>query len=339
MLFRMRHANRRRLPLPLACLAIAACTAPERAHRSSPPEDTSLSTTLTAPPPLTLGTESSSAIVEDVFDFVRSPADVLFVIDGSASYFVDDLLSALGGFVDDLVAQGTDFHAGAVDIDESADLGKLVAADGVKWAAPDSPNPGPAGVLRDLVGSIGETGPVEEGLISAHRALQLTGVGGPNEGFLRDDSDLAIVIFTDTPDQGDLDELTPSEFVDFLTVLRPNPKLISFDPIVNQDGDEYADVAASVGGVSWSIDNQPYGPALQAIADFLEGANTFVLSGNADPSSIQVHVDEPDGTSADLGFSAVTWNADAQSVELGDFIPQDGATVTIRYSLLDPPGT
>jgi hypothetical protein len=315
-----------------ACLLLTACsgTVSGPPGDSSGDGDTQPPTTDTAENPTDTATPTVPLDpVTETFPYTAPPADILFVIDASTSMIgnTETLIGALEGLVDTWMARNIDFHVGVIDIDESDVQGELISIGGYKWADPTVPTPGL--LLRQMVDAVPDPSTNESGRESAYKALEFTGVGEPNDGFLRPDSDLAIIVHTDESDQSDPSPVSPQEFIDYLIALRPDPDLRGFDAIVATE--DYFDITTEVGGVAWSVNNTPYGPALDAITSTIEGHNSFVLAAAADPDSITAHVIEPDGTLVDLANGDLSWNSGTHEVDLGAYYPLTGATVEITY--------
>jgi hypothetical protein len=309
--------------VPAAVIALLGC-APDAPYEAPPHETVYLDDTIVpatdtgAPPPVP---------VRESFVYTPPPVDVLFVIDSSCSMGEarETLLASLDGILAAWVERNLDFHAGVINIDSEPDQGLLVAIDGARWV--DRTSAQPATLLRAMVDSVPSISSDEEGREGIWRTLEATGTGEPNEGFVRPDSDLAILVHTDTDDQSDLP--SPGAFVEYLLALRPDADRRGFHTIVSEQ--EYLDLTAAIGGIAWNLSNTPYGPALEAISDTLEGDNAFPLSVAAVPASITARVTEPDGTVVDLANPALTWNADTLEVGLGTYFPTQGAVVDIDY--------
>ncbi len=268
--------------------------------------------------------------VTESFGYAAPQADVLLVVDASSSPWarIDELLAVLAPTVSAWTSRGIDFHVGATDIDDSPTLGHLTEVGGLRWADPSHPDPGT--LLRQLVDAVGDPSTIEAGTLAAHRAIQEAQPGGFNDGFLRETSEIAIVVFTDEIDQTSLvSPLTPVEFVDALLALRKDPELVAFHAIT--DSQEYVDVAHATGGVAWNVANSPYGPVIDAITDTIERHNLFTLSADADPDSVAVRVLEPDGRVEDLTVYEFEYDAATRVVDLEEYYPLDGATVEITY--------
>ncbi len=152
-------------------------------------------------------------------------ADFLFVIDnsGSMAEHQDQLLDSFPGFIDAIVGSLDDLdsvHVGVVTSDayefnepECQELGALVTRTGGSDSSDAVCTPFVEGnrffteedslaAAFNCVGRVGTDGSGnEQPITAAIEALQpnLTGVGGCNEGFLRPDAILVLVIVTDDP--------------------------------------------------------------------------------------------------------------------------------------------
>jgi hypothetical protein len=294
-----------------------------------PPEDTDLPPEDTATPPDdTAPPAPTGTPVSDSVTYTPPQIDVLFVIDASNSMIskTTTLTASLGGMVRDWDDLGFDYHAGVTNIDESNEHGWLEEVGGVKWVDNDIATPG--SLLVGMVEAVGDPSSAESGREAAFKALQLSDeLGEPNYGFLRDGSQIAIVVHTDEADQSGDTPVTEQEFIDYLLTLRPLED-VSFSAIAATS--DYVTIANGVGGVVWSVDNTPYGPALQAITDQL---HQFVvtLSQPVVLGTIEVRVTEPDATERVLDRSDWVVDSIAGTIELVGDLPQDGATVTIDY--------
>lgn len=274
--------------------------------------------------------------ITDVFTYAAPTVDLFFVVDASTSMIdeVDVLIGALDNIVATWDALGIDYHAGVVDMDESPTHGHLLTVDGYRWADPSHPEPGT--LLRQLVGSVSDPSSVEAGRAAAYKALNLTDAGEPNEGFLRADSELAIIIFGDADDQSTNQPVSPSEFVDYLNGLRSEPEMVSLHAIAATT--DYMSMSTAVGGIVWSIDNSPFGPVLDAITDSFERTNIFALSAPAVPESVLVRVIETDAVESTLAANILVYDAVANTVDLDAYLPSPGAVVEITYEPADPQG-
>ncbi len=269
--------------------------------------------------------------VTDEFSYEQTIIDVLYVLDtsGSMTAASEVLIGSLSAQVVDWTARGFDFQAGATSIDEGVDHGKLTMINGNKWADNTLPNPGMT--LEALAHAVDDPSPAESGRAAAYKALQMTAPGAYNDGFLRDGSELAVIVHTDESDQSGPNPVTQQEFIDYLLELR-DPDRVSFHSIAASQ--DYLEVTQAVGGVQWGVDNTPYGPALRAMSDTFDQM-LFTLSEVADEASIEVLVIEPDFTEVVLVPDEYSYDAARNTVELTDYGPEVGATIEITYVILD----
>lgn len=319
-----------------AWLLLAACSQPE----PSPPPVTDgdpTPTTDTEPPTIETASSTDTALpppnpadaVTESFTYSTPPVDVLFVIDASTSMIgnTELLIGALDGVVTSWISKNIDFHVGVVDIDESPTQGRLLSLGGNRWVEPTLPTPGV--LLQEMVDAVPDPSTNEMGRATTWLAFDQMDSGEPNEGFLRADSRIAVIIHSDETDQSTNNPVTYQEFVDYLNALRVDPELVAFNAIVGTE--DYFDVTASVGGIAWSVTNTPYGPALDAITATIEGNNAFTLPRAAYEDTITARVTEPAGDVVDLANDTLTYDETTFAVDLGLYFPDTGATVEITY--------
>ncbi len=159
---------------------------------------------------------------------VPNPAvDVLLVVDDSGSMGDDQevLASNFGAFISRFRSENVDFHLGVVTTDMEAPnrSGRLVAP----FLTPVTPNLEQAFRSMVLLGSNGSSD--ERGLDAAHGALSDPLASGPNQGFLRPKTDLAVVVLTDETDHS---RISPAQFSAFLGSLEAPPESTSFVAIL-----------------------------------------------------------------------------------------------------------
>jgi hypothetical protein len=147
--------------------------------------------------------------------FSSANADILVVMDNSGSMGSEQTLLAQGlGALIDAIPLGNDFHFGVVTTDMDLGnpgqqnpllaygnlIGPVLGSLPNKWL-----DPAVANVVNEMKLDVapGVTGSgSERGLDAAYAALvNLSGVGGYNEGFLRDNAFLNILIVSDEEDQ------------------------------------------------------------------------------------------------------------------------------------------
>lgn len=312
----------------LLAALLAACRSGDPADKGDDVDVTTDNVTIPEPDTGHTARPAPDPVTES-FAWTPPPVDMLFVIDSSSSMTgrVAELAATMGPLMDAWIEREIDFHVGVVDIDDVAVQGQLIEAGGRKWVDPTMVDPGER--LQQLVELVGDPSTVEAGLAASFKALNMTGPGEYNEGFLRDGSDLAVLVATDEPDQSDPGLITPQGYVTWLLGLRPEADLVGFHAFAASD--DYLAVANQTDGVSWNVDNSPYGPALAAITTTLEYENAFVLSQDADEATIAVRVLEPDGDEVELDAAEVGYASGSRSVDLEDFWPPAGSTIEITY--------
>lgn len=161
-------------------------------------------------------------------DVVFNPnLDILFIIDDSISMdkYQRKVAENAKLFVDRFFAtKFINYHIGVTtsslsDFQSKADGGKLRLVEGYRYV--DRSTPGGAGILREMM-DVGVRGSTTEQFFSIHmEALSPQLQNGVNQGFYREDSNLAIFVITDSEDQS---RIPPSVAFDFLTTLKNGQK-------------------------------------------------------------------------------------------------------------------
>jgi hypothetical protein len=133
----------------------------------------------------------------------QRPIDVLFVIDDSCSMENDQraLAENFDAFFGAFRSYQVDFHLGAVTTDMNDPLrsGRLVAP----FLTPATPDLNTRFSEMVRVGIQGSA--IERGLLAAWTALKEPLASGANQGFVRADSDFALVFLGDEDDQSSID--------------------------------------------------------------------------------------------------------------------------------------
>lgn len=295
----------------------------------------------------------------------QSQVDVLFVIDNSGS-MMEEQQSLAQNFASLLSAaqgSGADYHIGVTTtgLDPSpggwsvcpggvdgGEGGRLfpVLGSTPRIITPSTPNAAQVFAANVQVGWCHWN---EQGLEAAYRALSeplVSSVDDPrtsqpgdgNQGFLRRDAKLAIVVVTDEEDFSS----QPVEFyLAFFQALKSqDPALLSFSAIVgpsnlascptaSSSGTRYIELAQKTGGVVESICTQNWSDSLKKISSSAFGlARRFPL--NAQPgevSSIEVEVN---------GQQVTSWSYEPSSNSIlfeEGAAPPAGAAIDVTYSL------
>jgi len=267
---------------------------------------------------------------------ISSSADVLFVIDDSASMSEEQvkLASNFQSFVDVLEGTYADYQIGVVTTDVSADDAGALRG-GIM--TPDTPDLADA-LLAAL--DVGDDGDVDERGFDAARLALFSGL---NPGFVRGDARLNVVFFSDDDDHSD-DEIV--NYVHEYDTLAGGGggaahAIAGALPAGCVGGDSaagpswrYVEAAQMSGGYLDSICADDYTEILTRIGLDLSGlADTFPLNDLPDPSSLVVEVDaviiperEIDGWTYSSAQNAIVFH--------GYAVPRPGMEIVVTYELL-----
>ncbi len=329
--------------LGMAAAGIAAgCSSENNLLGEAPPPDAVPNAAI---PPATTRT--------DRYEQVEKPkVDILWVVDNSGSMDKEqkDLGTNFPIFMDYFLNSNLDYHIGVVstDMDNPAQSGKLIEAQGLRFIDTETPNPAQTFEAMSLLGTGGS--PTEKGIEAAYTALELkTEI---NTGFLRDDSAVHVVVVSDESDYSTSNPISKPEFVEYLNNLRAEDENVSFNSIVaprsnlcnsvTTTGADYIDVTEAVGGVFWSLCDDDWVGALEAIGLETAGLKReYFLSAKPVEDTVEVSVIDIDGVevefflydpTADTGD--YTYSEPRNSVTFLQYVPAPGAVVQIHYEVL-----
>jgi hypothetical protein len=296
---------------------------------------------------------------------VTEPAvDVLFVVDNSCSMDAEQtaLANNFPTFMDSFTGSGLDYHIGVVSMDmwASSHRGRLRQAGGIRYIDRDVSNPTQVFSQMAVMGTGGDS--EEKGRAAAYTAIeQLSGPGGFNEGFYRDDAALHFVFVSDEDDQSAANPVTRNEFGQWMQTLKESPDLvtahaIAWLPNTNcpegfEVGQTYATYVDWTDGVRFDICQSDWGPFLDELGLQTTGLKReFYLSHlpTLDPWTLSVSVEalNEDGQPVVFEFEEcrasdeaptcdVQYNPVRNSVSFREFVPPPLSTVQIRYLRLD----
>ena len=293
-----------------------------------------------------------------------TPVDVLWVVDTSCSMADEQqaLADNFPAFTEFFLDVGVSFRLGVTttNVDEEDTVGfdgQLVGTP--RWLDQDTPDLLTAGQERTLLG-IDPGHRDEKGLHAAYTALELLGAGA-NEGFVRAEANLAIVIVSDEPDfsrrsePGSASVIGEAQFAAWLDGFKaddPTRSQLSavvgigvggFDdpegcdqPAVQnestfgngaQRGDGYLEAAAATGGAWQSICSDDWSAMLGLLGLLAAGLeDTFPLEVPAYPDSVRVSVD---------GARVTSWEFDVASNSVvfrpAAAVPRSGSEIRIEY--------
>ncbi|MEN0065308.1 MAG: vWA domain-containing protein [Myxococcota bacterium] len=306
-----------------------------------------------APDPVALDetAEPQGEIQVDTFVQATVPtSDVLFVVDNSCS--MENEQSALGGnfssFLDVMFASEIDFHIGVVatDMTDPDHQGRLRSSGEYRWIDPETPD----AALRfaSMVGLGIDGDPQERGRAAAFTALEVL-ADGWNQGFLRRDASLHLVVVSDENDASGPEPIGRDEFVGYLRGLKVAPFTTTFSSVVGpkgaqlgpfspcsaEYGAEYLAVTDAVGGLDQSICEEDWGALLGELGSVASGLRTeFFLTRRPVPESISVEV-ERDGELEEFEGPRSGWihQARRNQVAFVGYLPPEGAIVRVRYEI------
>ena len=258
-------------------------------------------------------------------------ADYIFVIDNSASMAEEQnrLLDYYGAFHDELIAAGIDYRAAVVTTDNAEFHG---SPSFVESSDPD------AVLAFASNASVGITGNATEfGLLYGFSAAEMAyDEIPPNDGFLRDDALLHLIMISDEDDQS---PGTVTDYVAGLQALKASPSQVIISGLTGQAGGcitayqapRYEQAIASTGGISTSICNLDWSANLLAMAGLNGGLReTFTLTYQAITGSVEVWVDGvyvTSGWAYDEVINAVVFDPAS--------VPAHGATIDVEYDHYD----
>lgn len=269
--------------------------------------------------------------VEDEFwqgDGPWDRTDIFFYVDQSGSMGDDqqNMIDNFSGFVETLRLLDMDWQIMISTRDSGCNNTGILT--------PESANLETA-VLEGISGAGGRY--TEAGLAVTDAALQRTGAGDCNAGFLREDSKTSLVVVSDEPDQSPGSYAT---YVNDILTRAPNASITAIvgpipDGCVNGSetadaGHGYYEAALATHGAFLSICEQDWTTYFDAIATLSSTGQTdrFGLSTPPDPTTIVVYVDNVPVTSGwtyDEAGQAVVFDA--------DHLPEPGTHIVVDYSI------
>lgn len=301
------------------------------------------------------GEARDNAVQTDKFQQERRPIDILFVIDdsGSMAPYQQGLATNLESFMQFANRNFVDYQIGIVTTDatNASRSGRLVppVQSGVWPATNASPprvlTPSTPEVLRAFkqnvnVGTDGSG--TEMGLQAAYQALNPQMLATHNQGFLRDDAMLSIIIVTDEAEQSPADvNFYYGYFLNIKGARRANLLSVSaiceMDPNSTADyGGRYLDLVQRTGGVASSIHTANWAADLERLGLASFGyKNRFVLTATPEIPSLEVRLDgrllpSEDEESRNWWFDPV-----ANLVEFNPHaIPEPGQKIDISYTVV-----
>lgn len=274
--------------------------------------------------------------------------DVLLVVDNSCSMSEEQaqLASQFPSLINTYLASGLDFHVGVTSTDTSPTgaQGRLTSAPGANqdlWIDQTTVDPIATFQAMSVLGTSGSF--EEKGLDAAWYALDThSQPGGTNEGFLREEADLKVVVLSDENDASTA--ITPNDFVLFLEGLKVSPDQVGFHSFVAMNagcgasiGQDYMSVSSATSGLIESICDTDWTDAFLDLAGgggATTGDRDFTLENPADPGSITAEVVDYSGTVSAIPNSEIVYRPSEWVVTLpGSYFSDGEDTVTIWYAM------
>jgi hypothetical protein len=288
-----------------------------------------------------VGVAGDDTLVQDAWLQPAPEVDVLWVIDNSSSMSAEQarVASAISSFFASFIALEVDYHMGVIATDVVNPLysGSLVGTPSYIDATTADPETELAEALQVGTDDLGD----ESGLLASELALSEPLISTTNAGFLREDATLAVVYFSDEPEQSTYDA---QHYIDFLATVKEDTSKLSISAIVGDEGvgctatcsdgdasaeagDKYIAVQQAYDGVFGSICSCDLTATLVAVGeDATQLVRTYALSQvPPDPSSIRVYVDA-------IEITGWTYDADTNSIVLDD-APEEGSVIAATYEV------
>ncbi len=209
---------------------------------------------------------------------VAERADILFVVDNSCGMDADQvaLVEAFEDFDAALRSAVDDVHIGVTSTDmdgvfgPNGSEGKLRSIQGERWLDADD-SPEDARQLFAAMAQMGTTGAaITRGLSAAFHAIEVLG-STDNDGFVRDDASLMVVVVSNEANTTESDDPTLREYIDWTNALKAPPAVASTWAIGIPLAEDYVRAAQQTGGAFFDIDSgDAFGTALDAVVDAVD---------------------------------------------------------------------
>lgn len=297
--------------------------------------------------------------VDTFYQGTTNAVDILFVVDNSASMAEEQqaLVDGFHSFIGEIEGANSDFHLGVISTSQdSTDPNRGHLLGDPTYLTPETPGYVAEFQSRVLIGVGGSD--KEKGLDAAAMAVSPELLIGHNQGFLRADANLLVVVVSDEEDcsdDGHLDGqeatacyeqpklLVPVEFmVSRIADAKANGEFVQIAGIVGPfdgscadayPGRRYVEAARQTGGLVSRICDPDWSTMLYDLGlNAVEPRDEFKLTNAADVSSMVVTVDEevvpPDeqnGWTYDWQYWLVTFH--------GDAVPPPGSTIVVEYDI------
>lgn len=271
----------------------------------------------------------------------KSSADVLFVVDdsGSMSGHQSHLGSQAEAFLRVALEKDTDFHIGVVTTDTHDD--KLSGKFQGNPKIINNHTPNAAAALRKTVNDLGTNGSgIERGFHAMSLALSEPLISNENQGFLREDANLAVIIVSDEEDQS---PGSVNLYLDFLHQIKGthNAHMVKLHSIVGDPGsgckgngdadpgDRYVHITNATNGLFQSICVPDWAEMAEKMGmDIFDGFRGYRLSRVLDPD----HPYDVKVNGSPSPTNHWSYDANTNNIVFGvNHIPAPGAEIEVSY--------
>lgn len=306
---------------PWVSVAVLGCSQEYRAH-STHVHDTDLPVLQRVP------------VVESFVQTGEGEVDVLWLVDDSFS--MDDEQAALAeyfpAFHEYFEFSGLEYHIGVIstDMDNPMRSGRLVDVEGVRYIDTETPDARTVFEKMALLGTKGSF--MERGLDAVHTALT-TRLVDHNAGFLREESDLHVIVVSDEADFST--GVTADELADFLLSLGTTRERVTFSSIVPSDT-AYVHVTERVGGMHLPIHDEDWHAVLEQLGVEASGmAEEFFLEGQPIPTTLDVAVEYRGELRTFLAGDDWVYRPEHNSILFLEYVPPPFAEVRVSYDPME----
>ena len=269
----------------------------------------------------------------DVFEQpIKGETDIIFAVDRSCSMY-DDITNVQNNFdtfVATLAGLDADYQVAATVEDSGCINGSDLFIDPTFSASDAS---AAITTMINLGGSYGSN--TERGFMLMEACLSEASSGGCNDGLVREDASLNIVMISDEPEQS---VNNYSYYVSLFQSLKDNAD----DVVIHAIGGDYPggcgsasaytgayEATVATGGLFLSICATDWGPHLQ---DLAEGSATdlssFELTDWPVEETIVVKID---GVTTTIGWE---YNRTDNAIDFNEgYVPEGGSTIEVEYAL------
>ena len=303
------------------------------------------------------------SLIEDIFfQEPASQVDILFVMDNSVSMEQEqnDVAENFTKFIANIEETNADWQIGIITTDmvDVTQRGRLQGEPPI--ITPETPDYQDVFASNIRVGTGGY--PIERGLSAALAAVTPPLTTHENEGFIREDATLAIIVVSDENDCSDngqligddqaacyqeAEKLVPvPQFVTGFRDAKADPTMVTFSAIVELESDSgyascgeastghrYIKVVRMLGGITRSICGE-YDDVMDEMGLSVAGIrSSFQLSRTPDVCSITATVDNVEIPRDDTKVDGWTYDLESNYILFfGQAVPPRGSTITVTYS-------